>query len=412
MSDHVESTVFEEIDLSELSVEEAVRDVIRRAVELHASDLFFASNENEVAVNIRHLGMHKRLLGLTREMGRHFINHVMASAGMDVIQKRHPVDGRWVMKMADNGSVDMRINVIPTLFGQDLAIRLMERNLELLKLESLGFHRGNLDDLQTLLNSPSGLILVTGPAGSGKTTTLYAALNQLNDGTRKINTIEDPVEYSMLGVRQSEVNPRIDLDFPELLSAVLRQSPDVIMIGEIRDAVTAATAVRAANTGHLVFATLHAPVAAGAVGSLLSLGIVPHFLSTSLIGIISQRLVRTLCMECRTEFDLHGAAETFEDIRSYLEPGQGQHIYSSPGCDKCYGEGYTARTGIVEVLRVTPKIRRMILKRAKTGEIRDAAVEQGMLDLRRSALLKVAQGVTSMEEVMRVIPAEHLLPDD
>jgi type II secretory ATPase GspE/PulE/Tfp pilus assembly ATPase PilB-like protein len=279
-------------------------------------------------------------------------------------------------------------------------------------LAKLGFHRQNLDELMSLLARPSGLILVTGPAGAGKTTSLYAALAHLNDGTRKINTIEDPVEYVIPGVRQAQINPKIGLGFPELLSGVLRQAPDVIMVGEIRDPVTAETAVRAANTGHLVFATLHAPVAAGAIDAMLALGIVPHFLATSLIGIVSQRLVRKLCAHCKVSFDLSGAPETFDDIRGMLKPGQGELIHSAPGCEHCFQEGYSDRTGVAEVLRVTKEIRQLIFEHRSARQIRDEALRQGMLDLRRSALLKVAQGITSTEELIRVIPTEHLLPDD
>jgi type II secretory ATPase GspE/PulE/Tfp pilus assembly ATPase PilB-like protein len=265
--------------------------------------------------------------------------------------------------------------------------------------------------LMSLLNRPSGLILVTGPAGAGKTTTLYACLKYLNDGSRKINTIEDPIELAMPGIRQSEVRPKIDLGFPELIRSVLRQAPDVIMLGEIRDPVTAETAVLAANSGHLVFATLHAPVAAGAINSMLALGANPHFLSACLLGVLSQRLVRRLCDECKVAFDLSGSPHTFDDVREWLEPGQGERIWSARGCEQCHFEGFTGRIGVAEVLRVSRAIREAIHERRSTREIRQKAVEEGMLDLRRSALLKVAQGITSTEEVIRTIPTEHLLPD-
>jgi type II secretory ATPase GspE/PulE/Tfp pilus assembly ATPase PilB-like protein len=264
----------------------------------------------------------------------------------------------------------------------------------------------------SLLKRPSGLMLVTGPAGAGKTTTLYACLHYLNDGTRKINTIEDPVELALPGIHQSEVRPKIHLDFPELLRSVLRQAPDVIMVGEIRDPVTAETAVLAANSGHLVFATLHAPMAAGAINSMMALGANPHFLSTCLLGALSQRLVRRLCDHCKVAFDMSGSPHTFEDVREWLEPGQGEEIYSAPGCEQCHHEGFVGRTGVAEVLRVNRVIRQMIFEKRPTREIRQRAVEDGMLDLRRAALLKVAQGVTSTEEVVRTIPTEHLLPDD
>ena len=323
-----------------------------------------------------------------------------------------PLDGRWVARLDNGGKVDLRINTIPTLFGEDMAIRLLHHDLQLLDLANLGFYQKNLNDLMSLLARPSGLILVTGPAGAGKTTSLYAALTHLNDGERKINTIEDPVEYVVPGIRQSQTNMKIGLGFPELLSSVLRQAPDVIMVGEIRDPITAETAVRAANTGHLVFATLHAPVAAGAIDAMLALGTVPHFLATSLVGIVSQRLVRKLCRHCKVSYDLSGAPETFDDIREMLKPGQGELIHSASGCEHCFQEGYCGRTGVSEVLRVTKGIRQLIFERRSARDIREESLRQGMLDLRRSALLKVAQGITSMEELIRAIPTEHLLPDD
>ncbi len=398
-------------DLDGLDIEHAVIRLIEHASKLPASDLFLAMNKEDGTVSVRHLGIVRPLLTVGRDSMNRYINHIKAIAGMAVDQRLRPLDGRCICETEDGVRVDLRVNSIPTLWGEDMAIRLLEHDMALLDLENLGFQRRNLDILTALLNRPSGLILVTGPAGAGKTTTLYACLNHLNDGSRKINTIEEPVELSMPGIRQSEVRPRIGLDFPELIRSVLRQAPDVIMVGEIRDPVTAETAVLAANSGHLVFATLHAPVAAGAVNSILALGANPHFLSACLLGILSQRLVRRLCEECKVAFDLTGAPHTFDDVRPWLEPGQGEQLYSSRGCERCHFEGFSGRTGVSEVLRVTRGIRELIHERRSTREIRQKAVEEGMLDLRRSALLKVAQGLTSTEEVIRTIPTEHLLPD-
>jgi general secretion pathway protein E len=393
-------------------LEKTIADLLKFVVEVPVSDLFIDCDEYDTAISVRHLGIFKHLTTVSLENGRRLINRIKAGADMDLAQRFHPLDGRWVAKLNDGSKVDLRVNTIPTLFGEDMAIRLLRHDQQQLDLSKLGFHHKNLDDLLSLLARPSGLILVTGPAGAGKTTSLYAALTHLNNGMRKINTIEDPVEYVIPGIRQSQINPKQGLGFPELLSSVLRQAPDVIMVGEIRDSVTAETAVRAANTGHLVFATLHAPVAAGAIDAMLALGTVPHFLATSLIGIVSQRLVRKLCGRCKVSFDLSGAPETFDDIREMLKPGQGELIHSAPGCEHCFQEGYNGRTGVAEVLRVTREIRRLIFERSSAQEIRDEALRQGMLDLRRSALLKVAQGITSTEELIRVIPTEHLLPDE
>jgi type II secretory ATPase GspE/PulE/Tfp pilus assembly ATPase PilB-like protein len=272
--------------------------------------------------------------------------------------------------------------------------------------------RRDYNHLVQLLSNSSGLLLVTGLAGSGKTTTLYACLRDLNTGERKINTIEDPIEYAIDGLRQSQVNMKLDIGFAELLRSVLRQAPDVIMIGEIRDAETADTAVRAANSGHLVLATLHAPVAAGAIQSMLRLGVHSHFLSSSLLGVIAQRLMRTLCPKCKVAFDMSQAPHTFEEVRPWLESGQGENLYGPKGCRDCYMTGYAGRTGVFEVLSVTGGIRKLIDDKASTHVIRKKALEEGLIEFRHSAMLKVAQGETSIEEVIRVVPSEYLTGEE
>lgn len=391
--------------------EAAVTALIDYAVQLAASDLFFSTNENHVAVAVRHLGLIRPLTTLPLETGRKCLSHIKVMAGMDVAERRRPLDGRWI-RQAGSGRIDIRINTIPTLYGEDFNLRLLRRDSQLLAISQLGFPRREFNELQGILASPSGLLLVTGPTGSGKTTTLYACLNSLNNGTRKINTIEDPIEYAMDGVRQSQVNLKLQVDFPDLLRNVLRQTPDIIMIGEIRDGVTAATAVHAANSGHLVLATLHAPTAAGAVQSMVSLGVHPHFLASSLLGVIAQRLVRTLCPHCKIPFDLTDAPPMFDEIKRWLEPGQGQVLYSAKGCKECHGTGYAARTGVFELLRVTRALRQLIVEGRPAREIRQKAVEEGLMELRQSALLKVAQGLTNAEEVVRAVPSEYLGLED
>ncbi len=400
------------LNLSGADPERATAIVLEYAAGLPASDVFFHSDEKEVVVSVRHLGLLDRLASVPRDEGRRLMNHMKALAGMDIAPRFRPEDGRWVYQLAGGHKVDLRINAIPTLHGEDIAVRVLDRDLRLLDPENLGLTPPDVGKLRSMLSSPSGLILVTGPTGSGKTTTLYACLRHLNDGRRKINTIEDPVEYALAGVRQSQVNPRIDLDFPELLRSVLRQSPDVIMVGEIRDPVTAETAVRAAISGHIVLATLHAATAPRAVDSMLAMGVHPHFLASSLLGILAQRLVRTLCAKCKLAVDISESPQTFEDVRKWLEPGQGEAIYAAQGCPACHQEGFTGRTGVFEVLRVSREIRRLVAERKPVRQIRDQAVKDGMLDVRRAALLKVAAGITSTEEMMRVIPTEHLLPDE
>jgi type II secretory ATPase GspE/PulE/Tfp pilus assembly ATPase PilB-like protein len=395
------------LDVNQLPPEEAVVKLIDHAVDIAASDLFFCTNENHVAVSVRHLGVPRLVSILPTEMGRRCMAHVKAVAGMDVAEKRRPLDGRKIYQRADGSMIDLRINTIPTLYGEDFTIRILERESRLLDLDQLGLLRHDYNRLLAMLESPSGLLLVTGPTGSGKTTTLYACLHHLNNGERKINTIEDPIEYSLTGIRQSQVNLKLDVDFPELLRNVLRQAPDVIMIGEIRDPVTAETAVRAANSGHLVLATLHAPVAAGAVQSMLSLGVHPHFLASSLLGCIAQRLLRTLCPTCKVAYELTDA-QTFDEVRRWLEPGDGQVLYGPGACEDCRMTGYTYRTGVFEVLTVSRDLRKLIMAREPLQAIRQKAIEEGTIEFRQAALMKVAKGKTTVEEVFRVVPTEYL----
>jgi type II secretory ATPase GspE/PulE/Tfp pilus assembly ATPase PilB-like protein len=399
------------IEVNKLPVEQAVAKLLAYSIMLPASDIFFAADQSNVVVSVRHLGIVQPIATVPLENGRRFASHVKALAGMDVAEKRMPQDGRWLYRDEAGNVVDLRVNMVPTLYGEDLALRILSRNTRLYKIEELGLGKSQFDELVNMLGTPGGLILFTGPTGSGKTATLYSALMRLNDGRRKINAIEDPIEHAIPGIRQSQVNPQINLGFSTLLRNILRQSPDVIMVGEIRDSETAETAVRAANSGHLVLATIHSPIAAGAVQSMRSLGVHPHFLATSLLGIISQRLVRTLCPQCKQSFDLSMAPHTFDDVRPWLTGEEGSKLFAPKGCSACQNLGYAGRTGVFEILRINRKLRDLISDARPTREIRAAAAADKMLEFRQSAMLKVAQGLTSTEEVVRVIPSEHLLEE-
>jgi type II secretory ATPase GspE/PulE/Tfp pilus assembly ATPase PilB-like protein len=403
------------LDVTGLSPAKAVDRLIGFASQLGASDLFLLPNRDVMQVQVRHLGIIRPLTVVPSDMGRKYISHIKAMAGMDVSEHRKPMDGRWIHVKDPNKpetGEDLRISVVPTMYGNDMAIRLMSRVSQLFSIDSLGMENDQLQLVQSLLDSPGGMILNTGPTGSGKTATLYAALRYLNTGTRKINTIEDPIEFDIRGLRQSQVNHQLGLGFANMLRTVLRQGPDVIMIGEIRDTETADTAFRAALSGHLVFSTLHAPVAVGAVQAVRSMGVNQHFLSTALRGIVAQRLVRTLCRKCRLAFDIAHAPAIFDEVRPWLRPGEGNTLFAPKGCDACGFSGYESRTGVFEVLEVDNEIRGLIAEDRPIRQIFNVAIERGMREFRKSALLKVARGLTSTEEVFRVIPSEHLLIDE
>lgn len=385
----------------------AFQSIVSFAAEQQASDLFFLTEETAIRVAMRRMGRMETIVAVPTEVGRNIINVVKVEAGIDLGDRRRAHEGRW-LQTVDDRQIDLRINFIPTLYGEDAAARLHDRKFGLRKLDEIGLLRAQQMTLESVLNCPSGLVLVSGATATGKTTTLYACLQYLNDGVRKINTLEDPVEYALPGLRQSQVNTKVGLDFHELLRNVLRQSADVIMIGEIRDEETAQTAVRAANSGTLVLSTLHAPVAAAAVQSMAALGVNRYFLSNSLLAVVAQRLVRTLCPGCRVPYDISDSRETFADIQSLLEDGAGGYIFGPGACDLCKHQGYNGRTAILEVMQFNRHLRDLVTSGCSGQQLQQAAIDNGMLEFRRGAMVKVAQGATSTEEVLRELPAEQL----
>ncbi|MFQ5521381.1 MAG: GspE/PulE family protein, partial [Candidatus Methylomirabilia bacterium] len=319
-------------------------------------------------------------------------------AEMNIAERRLPQDGRIRVAVAGR-RVDIRVSTVPTVHGESIVMRLLDRSSIFLALERLGFSQGTQRLFERLIGRPHGIILVTGPTGSGKTTTLYAALDKINSPDRKIITIEDPVEYQLSGVNQIPVKPKIGLTFATGLRHIVRQDPDVIMVGEIRDLETADIAIHAALTGHLVFSTLHTNDAPAAITRLQDMGCEPYLVASVLEGVLAQRLVRKICQACRipaapTPADLHalGIAEARETTS----------LFKGAGCEECRGTGYRGRAGLFELFAITEEVRGLILRKAPAGEIRRHAAERGMVMLREDAWAKAKAGMTTVEEILRV----------
>ena len=382
-------------------------NLIEWAVDRRASDLFVSDTEKSVIVAVRRMGKVEQVRRLARAYGRKLQGHFRVLAGADAGETVRPCEGRGVVTTPGGRTVDVRLASIPTLFGQDVAVRLFNPVEDSRSIEALGFDETELKMVRDLIFRSSGLILVAGPVASGKSSTLYATLSALNDGTRKIHTLEDPIEHGIPGVMQSQVNIRAGMDFAELLSAVLRHSPDVIMIGEIRDARTASTAVRAGASGQLVLATMHAKSAAEAIDSLTQYETNSKFVSRSLTGVINQRLLRVLCKECRRPVDVDHI-EIPERIRTRLV-GEPPKLYEAVGCEKCFGEGYHSLACAAEILLNSPEIEAAISEGVSASELDTIAREQGMLSLPEAVASRVFRGETTVEEAQHCVPDPFLL---
>jgi general secretion pathway protein E len=389
---------------SEVPVIRLVNQMLVRALESRASDVHIEPFENQLKVRFRIDGILHEIESPPRQLKAAVISRLKILAQLNIAERRLPQDGRIKTRLAGK-DVDLRIATVPTLYGESVVIRLLERGQIFTQLDTLGFPPQQLARFDEMILKPHGMILVTGPTGSGKTTTLYGALQKINDPGKKIITIEDPVEYQLSGVNQIHVKPQIGLTFANGLRSIVRQDPDVIMVGEIRDAETAEIAVQAALTGHLVFSTLHTNDAAGAISRLLEMGVQDYLLSSSLLGVLAQRLVRRLCPSCRRQVPFAG----LEGMARELVGPNGaslRMVYEAVGCDACSGTGYLGRVGIFELLPVTSEICKVIVQRADAGVIRNLAVQQGMRLLRDDGWDKVSQGVTTLAEVLRVTREE------
>jgi general secretion pathway protein E len=379
-----------------------VNSVLFQAVRQRASDIHFESFERGLVVRYRIDGVLYPVLTPPKHLQASIIARLKILAGLNIAEKRLPQDGRFTIRTAGK-DVDLRVSVLPTAHGERVVLRLLEKENKLLNLSEMGFSPDRLAAIQQLIQLAHGIILVTGPTGSGKTTTLYAALSQINAPDKNIITVEDPIEYQLLGIGQMQVNPKINLTFAAGLRSILRQDPDVIMIGEIRDRETAEIAIHASLTGHLVFSTLHTNDAASAATRLIDMGIEPFLVASSVVAVLAQRLVRKVCKDCREAY----RPEDEELIRLGIVPPKSRPtFYRGVGCAACSQTGYRGRTGIYELMVLDDEIRRLIGAKADASAIKQAAIAKGMITLKDDGADKVFHGFTTTEEVMRITQQE------
>ena len=382
---------------SEAPVIKLVNHIISKATEMGASDIHLEPFAEDLILRYRIDGILHNFEAPPKKLNSALCTRIKIMAKLDISERRLPQDGRIKLKVHGK-DIDMRVSTLPTLYGESLVIRILDRDNLTVELEKMGFPKQELEQFQKLIHKPYGKLLVTGPTGSGKTTTLYGALQNINTPDKKIITIEDPVEYQIRGINQIHVKPQIGLDFASGLRSIVRQDPDVIMVGEIRDAQTADVAIQAALTGHLVFSTVHTNDAAGAITRLLDMGVENYLISSALLGILAQRLVRVICRTCIEPVEVAPAL-----IAEIDNPGQDSiKAFHGKGCKECNHTGFSGRAGIYELLVVDEAVRQLILTKATSQTIRESARKKGMTTLREDGWKKVAKGITTVEEVLRV----------
>jgi general secretion pathway protein E len=402
-SDQILSEIEETGDLldetSEAPIIKLVNLMLSQAVKARASDIHVEPYQDKLKIRYRVDGILYNKLSPPKRIQSTLVSRIKVMAKLNIAEKRLPQDGRIEIRIADK-NVDIRVSTIPTAFGERVVLRLLDKSTVLLKLTDIGMPEERLELIDGLIRSPHGIILVTGPTGSGKTTTLYAALSKINNPDINIITIEDPVEYQIEGIGQIQVNPKIGLTFANGLRSIVRQDPDVILVGEIRDLETAEIGIQSALTGHLVFSTLHTNDSASAVTRLIDMGIEPFLVSSSVMAILAQRLLRVVCDECKEAYIAD--EESLDSIGITPEMAAGRNIYRGRGCSSCLNTGYRGRTGIFELMILDDSIKNLILKTSDANAIKRLAIDQGMFSLRQDGVQKVLDGITTIEEVFRV----------
>ncbi len=395
----------ESIDLSELKelaeanpVKRLLNLVLLQAIRDKASDIHFEPFEDEFKMRYRIDGVLYEMVPPPRYIAMAIASRIKVMASLDIAERRLPQDGR-IELVVEGNPVDLRVAVLPTMFGESVVMRVLDRSTIQLDLDKIGMRDDDLDVMYQLIKKPNGIIVVTGPTGSGKTTTLYAALNRLNSPEVKILTSEDPVEYDIDGLVQVQVRPEVGLTFARALRSFLRQDPDIILVGEVRDLETAQIAVQASLTGHLVFSTLHTNDAPSSVARLLDLGLEAFLLTATVEAIVAQRLVRRICRSCKEQFE--PTEELLMELGLTQEDVGGHKLYYGKGCDYCNNTGYRGRMALFEIMVMDDSLRELIMRRASTGVLRNEALKRGMRPLRDSGLLAIYDGVTTIEEVVK-----------
>ena len=385
-----------------------VNDILFRALQLRASDIHVHPYETKIQIRYRIDGILYDTLSLNRNVLSLVVSRIKVMAGMDIAERRMPQDGRCSVRLGER-EVDLRVSTVPTSYGERSVLRLLDKSTGLLGLNELGLWAGDEKKFDALLTRTHGVIFVTGPTGSGKSTTLYACLNRINSAEKNIMTIEDPIEYQLESISQMQVASKKGMTFATSLRHVLRQDPDVIMVGEVRDIETARMAIQSSLTGHLVFSTLHTNDSAGAITRLLDLGLEPYLVSSSLVAVLAQRLVRRVCPDCRQEYQPaeHELRELGLGEVQIAGVAGGEHkFYVGSGCERCFQTGYRGRTGVYELMPVNEEIQELVYNQANAGVIKKVALEAGLQTLRMDGARKAAAGMTTIAEVLRVTQAD------
>lgn len=392
-------------DMNEAPIRKLLNMILLLAIKDQASDVHFEPFEDEFKVRVKADGMLYEMVPPPRHLANAIVSRIKIMSELDIAERRLPQDGRIELNVGGH-SVDLRVSVLPTLFGEAVVMRVLDRTVVQLDLNKIGMDANTLTKFRQVLKRPNGIVLVTGPTGSGKTTTLYSALNELNDIETKIITTEDPIEYDIDGLIQVPVNPDIEVTFANVLRAILRHDPDTILVGEIRDYETAEVSIQSALTGHLVFSTLHTNDAPSAITRLRDMGIEPFLITATVEAVLAQRLVRKICTECRTQFE--PSDELLMELQLPIAQARQYKFYYGRGCQRCNNSGYKGRCGIYELLEIDDDIRDLVTSNANVDDIKNYARTQGMTTLREAGLKLIFDGVTTIDEVVRETVMEDI----